>query len=345
MTWAPLLLADSSPCLRTLVLKKLLHKTEDDLEVKELAHLLNDDPIISGLLGSQASDGSWGEADLKGSVPGGKIQATSQALNRLGYLGFGKGYEQVDRAVEFLFSKQKTDGSWPLSQKWEKEERLPGPYTMMPLQTAIPLMGPVSCGYACDPRAELAYEWLLDQQLNDGAWPTGKAGDVYGYVAGYRRLAHSRWGCRSNTTAALICLAFHPKHSVKSATRRALDLLLGRETRERQNIGFNVARIVGAEPQSGYLTHYARFDLALILDLCWRIGANTSDARVVDLVNFILEQQNSFGLWEYIPHPGASRWVTYDLLHSLSHIDDSKDWLSLEPRTPFRAYPRRRKRF
>jgi hypothetical protein len=345
VTWAPLLLADSSPCLRRLVLQNLLHKTDSDLEVRELTVLLEEDPIVSTFLATQASDGSWKEADVNGSVPGGRIQATSQVLNRFGYLGFEKGYGPVDRAVEFLFSKQRQDGSWQLSEKWEEEERLPGPYTMMPLQTAIPLMGPVSCGYACDPRAELAYEWLLDQQLNDGAWPTGKAGEVYGYVAGYRRLPHSRWGCRSNTTATLICLAVHPTRCVKSETRKALDLLLGRETRERQNIGFNVARIVGAEPQSGYLTYYARFDLALILDLCWRIGADTSDARVDELVKFILDQRNPFGLWKYIPHPEASRWVTYDLLHSLSHIDESRDWLSLEPRTRFRAYPRRRKRF
>jgi len=345
VTWAPLLLADSSPCLRRLVLQNLLHKTDSDLEVRELTVLLEEDPIVSTFLATQASDGSWKEADVNGSVPGGRIQATSQVLNRFGYLGFEKGYGPVDRAVEFLFSKQRQDGSWQLSEKWEEEERLPGPYTMMPLQTAIPLMGPVSCGYACDPRAELAYEWLLDQQLNDGAWPTGKAGEVYGYVAGYRRLAHSKWGCRSNTTASLICLALHPKRSSSPEARRALDLLLGCETCDKANIGFNVARTIGAEPQGGFITYFARFDLALLLDLCWRIGASHNDVRVADLVDFVAGLQGPYGIWEYTSHPEASRWITFDVLRSLSRLDDSTEWLSMEPRTPFKAYLRRRKRF
>jgi hypothetical protein len=44
---------------------------------------------------------------------------------------------------------------------------------MMPLQTALPLRELAACGYAADPRSELAYDWLLAQRLEDGAWPTG----------------------------------------------------------------------------------------------------------------------------------------------------------------------------
>jgi hypothetical protein len=36
--------------------------------------------------------------------------------------------------------------------------------------------------------------------------------------------------------------------------------------------------------------------------------------------------------------------VTFDLLRSLSRLCEAGDWLSLEPRTPFRAYARREKR-
>ena len=35
--------------------------------------------------------------------------------------------------------------------------------------------GLAAAGYAEDPRAERAYEWLLGQRLDDGAWPTGRA--------------------------------------------------------------------------------------------------------------------------------------------------------------------------
>ena len=127
--------------------------------------------------------------------------------------------------------------------------------------------------------------------------------------------------------------------------RRALDLLLGRETRERQTLGFEVARLIGVERARGFLTYYARFDLALVLDLCRRVGASRGDARVAGLVEFIRRAQGSYGLWEYIPRPQVSHWVTFDLLHSLSRIDESGDWVGLEPRTPFQAYARRARRF
>ena len=169
---------------------------------------------------------------------------------------------------------------------------------MVPLQTAIPLRGLAACGYATDPRAEKAYDWLLAQRLDDGAWPTGMAAGNYGYVGGYRRLAHSRWGCR------------------------------------------------GTEPTRGFLTYFARFDLALVLDLCWRVGATPEDGRVAEAMAFVEEQQGPYGLWEYVPRPQASRWVTFDILRSLSRLEAGEgDWLDLEPRTPFQAYLRRSKRY
>jgi hypothetical protein len=105
-------------------------------------------------------------------------------------------------------------------------------------------------------------------------------------------------------------------------------------------VGFEVARTVGVEPPSGYITFHAKFDLALLLDLCWRVGADRSDARVRDLITYLREAQGPYGVWAYAPRPEASRWVTFDLLRSLSRVDATTDWLSLEPRTPFSAYPR-----
>ena len=145
-------------------------------------------------------------------MPGGKIQATSQALTRLGYLGFDSEHRSIQKGAEFLFSKQNKDGSWPRPSEVEKEETKES-HTMMPLriyplQTALPLRGLVASGYATNERAEKAYDWLIKQRIEDGSWPTYITGNIFGYVAGYRRLAHSRWGCRSNTTASLICLAF-----------------------------------------------------------------------------------------------------------------------------------------
>ncbi len=275
---------------------------------------------------------------------GGAERATSLALTRLGYLGFHREHPAVQRAAEWLFLAQREDGAWPLHGQEEEGEEHEG-YSMVPLQTALPLRGLAACGYANDPRAERAYEWLLAQRLPDGAWPTGIAADVYGRVAGYRRMPHSQWGCRSNTTGALVCLALHRERRRSPEARRALDLLLGRETRERHALGFEVARTIGAERARGFMTFYARFDLGLVLDLCWRVGAARDDDRVAALVDFVQALRGPYGLWEYAPQPQVSRWVTFDLLRSLSRLDQETDWISAEPRTPFQAYPRRRRRY
>jgi hypothetical protein len=348
-TWVALLLADPSACLRRLVLRELLGRPEDDPEVRELAALQETDPLVADLIRLQADDGSWTSIDLGRTARRGQIVATAHALMRFGYLGFGPEHRAVQRGAEYLFSQLCADGSWPLAgMSWpgrdDREGEAEG-YSMIPLQTAIPLRGLAACGYATDPRSERAYKWLLAKRLEDGAWPTGIASGNYGGVAGYRRLAHSRWGCRTSTTGALICLALHPQRRGGTEARRALDLLLARETRERHALGCEVARLIGAEVARGVLTYFARFDLALVLDLCWRVGASREDERIGNLVEAVRDWQGPYGLWDYIPRPQASRWVTFDLLRSLSRLDEATEWLSREPRTPFRAYPKRVRRY
>ncbi|MFX0184910.1 MAG: prenyltransferase/squalene oxidase repeat-containing protein [Candidatus Hodarchaeota archaeon] len=343
MKLTPLLLADPSPCLRLLVLRELLGLTDDHPEVKELEQLRNEDPLIRDLNELQAPDGSWSSKDLLDSSYTDNIRPTSMALFRFGYLGFNSDHPSVVKGVEYLFSLQHEDGSWPIPTG--KPQKVDGGYDMIPLQTAFPLRAIASCGYASDSRLERGYEWLLQQRLEDGAWPAGTRAGTRGFIAGYRKLAHSQWGCRTNTTAALTALAHHPKRRRSKAARRALDLLLARETKERHVLGFEIARIIGVEPARGYFTHHARYDVAFILNLCWRIGASLDDDRVAELIEFITKNQGLYGLWEYIPHPQVSRWVSFDILRSLLHINETSDWLSYEPRTPFQAYVKRSKRF
>jgi hypothetical protein len=343
MTWLPLLLADRSACLRLLVLRNVLARPDDDSEVQELISLREDDVLVAPVLAAQEPDGAWTRGDLH--WQGGKQRVTMLALMRMGFLGFGPEHQAVQKGAEFLFSLQEEDGGWGTPGQYQETDTRES-YSMVPLQTALPLRSLAMCGYAEDPRAERAYEWLLDKRLPDGTWPTGIAGGgTFGYVAGYRKMPHSRWGCRSNTTGTLQCLAYHPNRRQSKEAQRALDLLLGRETREAHTLGYEVSRLIGAEVTRGFLTFYARFDLAQVLDLCWRIGATRDDARVDEIVAFVESLQGEYGLWDIPAHPEASRWVTYDLLRSLSNLDASGNWVSAEPRTPFQTYPKQQRRY
>lgn len=344
MTWIPLLLTDPSPCLRYLVLTELLNLPKEDPEVKELTEIRKLDPLVTDLVKLQKPNGAWDSFSINRISNRNNLQITSMVLQRLGYFGFDSSHPVVHKAAEFIFSKQQNDGSWPILGKEQRVDEEIG-YQMMPVQTAIPLLGLVMCGFSFDKRSEKAFEWIMKQRLDDGSWPTGLSAGNYGGVAGYRRLAHSRWGCRSNTTAVLSCLAYHPKYRNSNEAKRALDLILGTELKLRSNLGFTIARLIGLEKSIGQLTFMGKFDIAHLLNLCWRVGVNREDDRISDFITFIKSEQGEYGLWEYNTNPRATRWLTFDLLRSLSFLEENADWISTEPHTPFQAYPKKMKRF
>ncbi|MBD3408244.1 MAG: hypothetical protein GF411_19130 [Candidatus Lokiarchaeota archaeon] len=344
MTWIPLLLSDPSPLLRKLVLVNLLERSNDDSEVQELKKISKADPLVVELAKLQREDGSWIKLGYPGEFNREPIRATSYALMKLGYLGFNQDYPIVDKAVSYLFSRQQSDGGWPIVSSSDFGTDITNRFTMLPLQTAFPLLGLAMTGYASDKRCEQAYDWLLDKKLDDGTWPTARHDEVKGYQAGYRRMPNSRWGCRTNTTLALQCLSYHPTLRNSTHAKEGLDKLLARETRERDNIGHFLAKVLGFEQHRGSLTYHAKFDLALILNLCARIGVDRTDTRVNAIITWLEEIQGQYGLWEYKPIPYISKWITYEILWSIKNLSDD-GWLSNQMRSPFQSYTRKPKRF
>jgi hypothetical protein len=330
---AALLLCDPSPAVRHQVLTELLGLPPDDPEVADLDRRRRAAPEVAELLATGGDD----------------PRALAWALCRLAWLGVGREEPRVGRLAERVFAGQRPDGSFPLPAatrgrgRGRKGLEGEGRYTMAPLQTALPLRGLAAAGFATDPRAERAYEWLLGTRLDDGAWPMGIAAGQPGYIAGYRKLPGSR-GCRATTQGALACLVLHPERRRSDATRLALDLLLQRETRDEWALGSEVARLAGVERPAGFVTFYARFDLAFLLDLAGRAGAADSDARVGALVEFLLARRGPNGLWAHPSHPELTRWLTLDLLRGLARVRGG-DWEGIAPRVPFRAYPARRRRY
>ncbi len=347
MIFTPLLLADPSPSLRLLVLNELFNRPDTDNEIKELRKLQGKDPWVVRFLKLQNEDGSW-RGEETGGKGQGPIRMTAQALMGLGYLGLSSNHPAIKKGAEYLYSMQLKNGSWPLALQDEIDDvdkKKDIKYHMVPLQTALPLLGLARAGYATDPRSENAYEWLIKESLPQGGWPSGKHEDTYILMGGYRRLAHSKYGCRTNTTACVSAFSLHSRRRSSPIAKRGLDLLLAQEHHQAHNLGFEVARIIGAEQTRGFFTYFQKYDVGQMLDLCWRIGAGMADGRVADHVAFVRKLQGPYGLWEYPEYPEVSRWVTFDLLRSLSRLDSKTDWLSLEPRTPFQPYPKRVRRF
>jgi hypothetical protein len=220
---------------------------------------------------------------------------------------------------------------------------------MIPLQTSLPLRGLAAAGYATDPRAERAYEWLLSKRLDDGTWPGDTKADlpvggkVGGRTPGYRRLPRSP-GCRAATTGALACFALHPERRTSDSAHAALDHLLARETRDEWSLGWELSRLLGFERASSRLTFYATFDLAFLLEIATRCGVSADDPRVADLVSFLEALRGPFGLWEHHAHPQLSRWLTLDLESSLRRLE-SGGWIGSDVRVKFQPYPKRRRRY
>lgn len=337
-----LLLADHSPYLRLLVLTDLMKKPVTDSEVQEVRELCEQDSLVKDIYTFQEKDGSWRADAAGGSDGSSKVQTTAFVLKKLGYLGFQPDHPAVKKAVSFLFSHQLKSGAWSQGEGGNDADAQ-AEATL--IYTALVLQGISLSGYGEIKQAARAYEWLSSFLLQDGAWPAGFVEGNYRGTAGYRRLAHSRFGCRSTTTGILAAFAYHPVLRRSTRAKRALDHILTTELKESGSIGYEVARITGAESTKGLLTHYARYDCAFILDLCRRTGIGPDDERVGDIIRFLADQRGPYGLWEYTPNPQATRWITFDILRSLSEIETHTDWLSVEPRTPFQKYPGKKKRF
>ena len=50
------------------------------------------------------------------------------------------------------------------------------------------------------------------------------------------------------------------------------------------------------------------------------------------------------GLWQHPSYPELARWLTFDVLVNLRRLE-AGEWVGLAPRTSFRAYPKRRRRY
>jgi hypothetical protein len=342
-----LLLGDPSPSLRWRAAVELDRANDDDDEVKAWRASITASTDVKSLvarLGSLADN----------------PQAAGYVLCQLTYLGYSG--PELAPAVDRIFDHQQPDGSWPT---WPDDDERPQPkrrrgtpppqlpraesYRVVTMKTLLPLRGAAAAGFATDPRAERAYEWLLDQRLMDGSWTGSHKADLgldgrsSGEDPDYRRLTRGD-GCRSATTGAVACFALHPERNRSDAARIGVDHLLARESRDAATLGWEVSRLVGLERASGRFTFYVTHDLAFLLDLASRCGVSPQDRRVRDLVTYLETLRGPYGLWEHPAHPQLTRWLTFDIECSLRRLADG-DWIGNEEPASFTPYKRGRRRY
>lgn len=341
----PLLLGDPSPSLRWRAAVTLDGAAATDDEVTAWRAAIGASAPVRSLLARLGDTGN-------------SPQAAGYLLCQLAYLGYDGA--EVAAAVERVFGQQQPDGSWltgaddgespPKRRRGAPAPELPRAesYRVVTMQTLLPLRGVAAAGFATDPRAERAYDWLLGQRLNDGSWTGSHKADLgldgrsSGEDPDYRRLTRGA-GCRSATTGAVACFALHPERNRCDAARIGVDHLLARETRDEATLGWEVSRLVGLERAGGQFTFYVTFDLAFVLDLASRCGVSLDDRRVRELVDYLETLRGPYGMWQHPAHPQLSRWLSFDIECSLRRLADG-DWVGNEEPAAFTPYnkPRRR---
>jgi hypothetical protein len=331
MNISTLLLGDPSPSLRWRAARELEDANDEDADIRSWRTEIDRSAEIGALLTQLAT------AETRPYLAG-------YLLCQLAYLGY-RG-PATAAAVDKIFSRQQPDGSW------STPPASPGPIEgarFITMHTVVPLRGIAAAGFATDPRAEHAYQWLLNVRLPDGSWPAGPKADLgkdgrpTQLERGYRRLTRGL-GCRSATTGAVACLAMHPQRRRSDVARVGVDHLLARETRDAATLGWEVSRLVGLEPRMGQVTFYATFDLVFLLDLASRCGLSPQDRRVHDLVDYLQTLRGPYGLWQHPTHPQLSGWLTLDLETSLRRLDDG-DWIGNQEPANFTPYRHGRRRY
>ena len=188
----------------------------------------------------------------------------------------------------------------------------------------------------------------------NGCWPNdcrtahGRRGSQPVTTAGfgcYRRLAHSRSGLPVEHDRQFALRGPPSRASAERGGATADSICCSaRRAREAHVFGFEVSRLLGTEPARGRLSFLRALLIWPWCSILCGHSAIAEDDRVAGLVAFVQGLQGPYGLSEYPPQPQTARWVTYDVLRSLSQLRSDTEWLSLEPRTPFHAYPRTRTR-
>ena len=213
-----LLLQEAGNLEKYYVLREIVEKPEDDIEVSNLR-----DTLIDEILGKQQADGSWN------GKPYDYENGTTHQLMKLMELGLSAQDVSVKKGTDYLFQCQAANGSFIQGEMRcvcgtdidPVYKTFPAINTN-PIITNAVLLALARTGYSDDPRVAKGYEWLCSWQEADGSWLSPRARESRERVEGY---PHPFCGIHA-TCNALLGLSATEKSRQSQAARLGAEFIL-----------------------------------------------------------------------------------------------------------------------
>jgi hypothetical protein len=272
-----------------------------------------------GILKRQLSDAGWRD---KHQTETGRLIPTFKNLQALTYrYGFNASQPAVERACEYLFSFQTTEGDF--------RGFIGNQYA--PYYTGLAGALLIEAGYAADTRIEKALSWLLAVRQDDGGWVIGSPGmtgirpnrqQLKYYTSDrnaptLREYDRSKPFSHSGTGMVIRAFAAHPKLRRLPEALKAGALLKSHFFKEDNYGSYRAA------------DHWLRFEypfwwnsLLAALDSLALLGFPPNDPDIKKGLDWFTDNQQADGLWQ----------ASYSAIHKApvnSKTETRKLWVSL----------------
>jgi hypothetical protein len=302
------LLEEDDPSVLYFTLVGLLHRREDDPDVRAAREAINVSDKVRAILDTQRPAGYW-DRDRR------PYHGVSKHLIVLEHLGYQGDDQRVEKAIEYLFANaQMEDGAFS-SDKLEH-----GRSGVIPCFTANAVRFLHWFGYGQDPRTVKALDYVLRTQRDDGGWLC------------FERVkkTHACFWATAKALRALVALpAAEQTAQVKEAVQRAVSLFLDNGLyRHHSEFGkvstrwFQFARPL-----------FASTDVLEVLELV-AACVSPADQRIQEGLKLVLEKHDRRGRWptereipvrKTFPIPfeevgEPSKWVTLGALNMLRQL-------------------------
>ncbi len=261
MKW---LLEDNQPSIKYLTLTQLRGKPDKDPDVRSARELITQTGWVADILSKQYHGGWW---NLDESLYRPKYTSTNWMLLILSDLGLTKEDPRIADACELWISRfAKSDGGFGTDTARTSEMCIVG-------NTARAL---VKFGYLDHPRVKSAFQWLVNDQKENGGWRCG-----------WRRGILDGW-------EAMSAFAAYPREkwtrSIEKAAERGAEFYLAREMHKE-----------GKRYEPWYRFHYPvhyYYDLLVGLDFMTALGFG-GDRRLRYAVSLLTEKIRPDGRWNF----------------------------------------------